>query len=221
MKLHQLQAIARRLSEFGFVSRTRRVENNTIELSFDKKYTYFFDMTRGHSVVYKADSRRPLQGYNAPFDTLLHTLLSSSRLLGVSVPDGDRVLRFELAPKSSYRDQIVYLQLEFTGKNTNAILLDESGVIIEALRHIDADSSFRVVRPGMELLSIPPYQQDVKYKSTEEIADIDSYLEDAYIQAQKHRLLEVKNQKISSTRKKEKNFTDLKSCRKFRFTRFL
>jgi len=209
MKLYQLQAIAKRLSEFGFISRARRVENNTIELSFDKKHTYFFDMTRGHSTVYKADSKRPLQGYNAPFDTLLHTLLSSSRLLGVTVPDGDRVLRFELAPKSSYRNQIVYLQLEFTGKNTNAILLDDNEVIIEALRHIDADSSFRVVRPGMELQAIPSYQPDIKYKITEEIADIDSYLEDIYTKTQTHRLQEVKKQKIALTKKKAKKLIQL------------
>ena len=77
----------------------------------------------------------------------------------MDVPNDDRILRFTIAPKSSYKDKIVYLQLEFTGKNTNAILIDDNEVIIEALRHIDADSSFRVIRPGMELLSIPPYEE--------------------------------------------------------------
>jgi len=156
MKLYELQSITKRLSDFTFVSRARRVEDNTIELTFDKHQSYFFNMTRGHSFVYKAHSQRPLQGYNAPFDTLLHSLVSASRLLKVETPNNDRILRFALAPKSSYKDKTVYLQLEFTGKNTNAILIDENEVIIEALRHIDAQSSFRVIRPGMELLAIPP-----------------------------------------------------------------
>ncbi|MGC9350486.1 MAG: NFACT RNA binding domain-containing protein, partial [Sulfurovum sp.] len=74
MKLYELQAIAQRLNEFGFISRARRVEDNTIELVFDKKESYFFNMTRGHSFIYKAPSQRPMQSYNAPFDGLLHSL---------------------------------------------------------------------------------------------------------------------------------------------------
>ena len=155
MKLYELKAIAERLDQFTFISRARRIEDNTLEIMFDKSESYFFNMTRGHSFLYKAPSQRPLQGYNAPFDALLHSLLSGSKLIAVDVPNDDRILRFTIAPKSSYKDKIIYLQLEFTGKNTNAILIDDNEVIIEALRHIDADSSFRVIRPGMELLPIP------------------------------------------------------------------
>ncbi len=163
-------------------------------------------MTRGHSFVYKAPSQRPLQGYNAPFDTLLHSLLSGSKLLKVEVPNSDRILRFTIAPKSSYKDKTIYLQFEFTGKNTNAILIDENEVIIEALRHIDADSSFRVIRPGMELLDIPPHKRDEK---PEEIKDIDAYLEAHYEHIQHKRLLEMKKQKLSITKKKSQKLEKL------------
>ena len=174
MKLYELKAIAKRLNDFSFISRARRIEDNTIELVFDKNDSYFFNMTRGHSFIYKAPSQRPLQGYNAPFDTLLHTLLSASKLIAVEVPDADRILRLTLAPKSSYKDKIIYLQLEFTGKNTNAILLDDNETVIEALRHIDSDSSFRVIRPGVELLPIPPFDRT---EESQEIKDIDAFLE--------------------------------------------
>ena len=80
MKLYELKAIATRLKQFTFISRARRIEDNTLEIMFDKAESYFFNMTRGHSFVYKAPSQRPLQGYNAPFDTLLHSLLSGSKL---------------------------------------------------------------------------------------------------------------------------------------------
>ena len=75
MKLYELKAIAKRLSDFSFISRARRVEDNTLELVFDKKESYFFNMTRGHSLIYKAPSQRPMQSYNAAFDALLHSLL--------------------------------------------------------------------------------------------------------------------------------------------------
>ncbi|MBA1421130.1 MAG: fibronectin/fibrinogen-binding protein [Epsilonproteobacteria bacterium] len=206
MKLHELQAIAQRLNNFTFISRARRIEDNTLEIMFDKSESYFFNMTRGHSFIYKAPSQRPLQGYNAPFDTLLHSLLSGSKLLGVDVPNGDRMLRFEIAPKSSYKDKIIYLQLEFTGKNTNAILIDENEVIIEALRHIDADSSFRVIRPGMELLPIPPFERK---EEAQEIDNIDDYLEQKFTDIQIKKLQEMKKQKLSTVSKKIKKFAQL------------
>ena len=201
MKLYELQAIAKRLNDFTFISRARRIEDNTIEIMFDKSKSFFFNMTRGHSLIYKAESQRPLQGYNAPFDTLLHSLLSGSKLITVDVPDDDRILRFTIAPKSSYKDKTIYFQLEFTGKNTNAILIDDNEVIIEALRHIDADSSFRVIRPGMELLSIPPFERT---EETKKIANVDLYLEEKYTQIQAKKLLELKKQKLSVTAKKAK-----------------
>jgi len=206
MKLYELKAISKRLNEFTFISRARRIEDNTIELVFDKNDSYFFNMTRGHSFVYKAPSQRPIQGYNAPFDKLLHSLVSASRLLEVSIPNNDRILRLKLAPKSSYKDKVITLQFEFTGKNTNAILIDDNEVIIEALRHIDADSSFRVIRPGMELLDIPPHERE---EETREIDDIDSYLEEKYAQVQAKRLAEMKKQKLSSVDKKIKKLSML------------
>ncbi len=206
MKLYELQAIAKRLNDFTFISRARRIEDNTLEIMFDKSQSYFFNMVRGHSIVYKAASQRPLQGYNAPFDTLLHSLLSGSKLIAVDVPNDDRILRFTIAPKSSYKDKIVYLQLEFTGKNTNAILIDENEVIIEALRHIDADSSFRVIRPGMELLAIPPFERKEENK---EMPDIDLYLEETYTKIQARKLLELKKQKLVVTAKKSKKLAQL------------
>jgi len=107
MKLYELKAIAKRLNDFTFISRARRVEDNTLELVFDKSDCYFFYMTRGHSFFYKAPSQRPLQGYNAPFDTLLHTLLSASKVISVDVPNDDRTLRLSLAPKRSFKNKII------------------------------------------------------------------------------------------------------------------
>ncbi|HIP28469.1 MAG TPA: DUF814 domain-containing protein [Sulfurovum sp.] len=206
MKLYELKAIAKRLNNFTFISRARRIEDNTLEIMFDKSESYFFNMTRGNSTIYKAPTQRPLQGYNAPFDILLHSLLSGSKFVSIDVANNDRILRFTIAPKSSYKDQIIYLQLEFTGKNTNAILIDDNEVTIEALRHIDSDSSFRIVRPGMELLTIPPFERK---EETESIEDIDSYLENKFTQIQSKKLEEMKKQKLSVVSKKIKKFAQL------------
>ena len=201
MKLYELKAIAQHLNTFTFISRARRVEDNTLEITFDKNQSYFFNMTRGNSHIYKAPSQRPLQEYQAPFDILLHTFLSGSKLLGVEVPNEDRLLRFTIAPKSAYKDKLISLQFEFTGKNTNAILIDENETTIEALRHIDAQSSFRVIRPGVELLALPLFTS-ISTQKEPPIENIEHFLETIYAQKQINKLASLKTQKLQTTAKK-------------------
>ncbi len=206
MKLFQLKAIADHLNDFNTISRVRRVEDNTLELLFDKYHSYFFNMTRGQSIIYKAPSAKPMQTYNAPFDALLHSLVSASKLIKVTTPNEDRILRFELTPKSSYKEMKIFLQLEFTGKNTNAILIDENETVIEALRHVDAQSSFRVIRPGVELLNIPPLGQN---QTTETLSDVEGYLETVYRQNQIRQLDKLRQEKLTLTLKKIYKLTQL------------
>ncbi len=206
MKYYELKAITQHFKNFNFISRARRIENNTIELSFDRNNSYFFNMTRGESFVYKNISQRPMQSFNAPFDNLLHSLVSSSTILDIEVPNNDRILRFTLAPKSAYKEQKVVLQFEFTGRHTNAILLDENEVVIEALRHIDADSSFRVIRPGVELLAIPPFERKELVK---EIEDIDAYLTQNYLEYEAKKVKGLKKQKLLTVKKKQEKLQKL------------
>jgi predicted ribosome quality control (RQC) complex YloA/Tae2 family protein len=196
-----LAKIAEHLSHFTFITRARRIENNTIEISFNKENSYFFNMTRGESFIYKNTSTRPLQSFNAPFDNLLHSLVSSATVERVEVPENERIIRFHLTPKNAYKEQKVSLQFEFTGRHTNAILIDDNEVTIEALRHIDADASFRVIRPGVELLPIPPFQGKVETKQA--LGDIDLYLTEKYRDFEKKRIHNLKKQKLLSVKKKQ------------------
>ncbi|MBL0721285.1 MAG: NFACT family protein, partial [Sulfurovum sp.] len=174
MKRYELKEIVKKLSSYKYIKESRRVDNNTIEIILDKNTSYFFDMTRGHSFIYKRLSKKPIQSYKAPFDNILHSSVAYSEIISVEVPNNDRIIRFLLAPKSSYKEKLISLQFEFTGKNTNAILIDSDEVIIEALRHIDISRSFRVVRPSVRLLPLPPY--DGKIENIQEIDDIDKVL---------------------------------------------
>jgi len=207
MKHYELVKIAEYFSQFTFITRARRVENNTIEISFNKDKSYFFNMTRGESFIYKNISNRPLQSFNAPFDKLLHSLVSSSTLVNIEVPKNERIIRFYLTPKNAYKEQKVALQLEFTGRYTNAILIDENEVTIEALRHIDSDASFRVIRPGVELLPLPPYK--AKNEEIYPLEEIDTYLSNKYIEFEKKRINHLKKQKLLSVKKKQEKLNKL------------
>ncbi len=155
MKLEELKAVAGYLERYKNIKKARRVENNTIELMFDDK-SLFFDMTRGQSTIYTAPSNRPSQDFNAPFDNLLHQYLSHAKILDIYLPNNDRVLAFKIEPKSQYKRKVIEVLFEFTGRYTNAILVDKEGRVIDALHHIDESKSHRVVKPGVELAAIPP-----------------------------------------------------------------
>ncbi|CAA6822125.1 MAG: Fibronectin/fibrinogen-binding protein [uncultured Sulfurovum sp.] len=206
IKYFELIEIIDYLSDFTFISRARRIENNTIELSFNKEHSYFFNMSRGSSFIYKKNSTRPLQSFNAPFDNLLHALVSSSTILNIEVPKNERIVRFTLAPKSAYKEQKITLQFEFTGRHTNAILIDGNEITIEALRHIDAHSSFRVIRPGIELLPIPPFE---RREEVHELGNIETYLEQKYLDFEAKQIENLKKQKLLSVQKKQEKLQKL------------
>jgi predicted ribosome quality control (RQC) complex YloA/Tae2 family protein len=198
----QLHAIARYLGRHRHIKKARRVEKNTLELNLGGDESLFFEMTRGAPTVRLGPSRRPGQDFNAPFDTLLHQLLSQSRLLEAEVPEGERILRLTVQPRSHYKDRRVTLQLEFTGRHANAILLDEQGCVIEALRHIDADRSFRVVRPGVELLPLPPRPQNREEKPFD--GEIESWLRENHRRILRERLESLRQQKRGQILKKRR-----------------
>ncbi|WP_146739979.1 NFACT family protein [Helicobacter fennelliae] len=67
---------------------------------------------------------------------------------------GDRILRFVLLISKAYKQEHVFLQFEFSGKHTNIIVLNQDEVVLEALRHISPNKSFRCVKVGEKLLGI-------------------------------------------------------------------
>ena len=158
-------------------------------------------MRRGHSQVFKVTPQRPIQDFCAPFDTLLHRYLSGATLLDATLVQGDRILLLHLLSGKSYKEQKLTLRLEFTGKHSNAILLDENDTVIEALRHIDAEQSYRIVRPGVTLAPLPARPQKEDAPLPEDF-DIDAYLEAQYRDFHQKRLEEKKHQKRRGIEKK-------------------
>ena len=198
MKLYQLQQIANYLKKFDFIKFARRVANNIIEINFGDKESIFFDLTRGHSLIYKAPSQKIPLTFNAPFDIQLAQLLNYSKLLDVNIDKNDKVIVFKLKPKSQYKQKIIFFRLEFTGKYTNAILLEEDETIIEALRHIDANKSYRVVKPNIKLEPLKPFKIEEKIKEF----DVEEFLDNNYKKRYTFELNRLKKQKLHLIQKK-------------------
>lgn len=205
MNYSELLALQSYLKTFDTIYRAKRVDDNTVILRFDKDYEYGFVMSRGNSSVYKAKQRTFLQNYNAPFDNLLEQLVTNSKIISIDIVSNDRVLRFTLQTKNSYKTQTCYLQFEFTGKFTNIIILNEDEIIIEALRHIDSSKSFRVIRPNVKLLPLIPRVQ----KNDILQIDIENIMVQNYENNQKSKIDNVKHKLLSSMLTKQKSLKNI------------
>ena len=205
MKYGELLALQKELSKFDTIFKAKRINNNTVILRFDKVNEYGFVMTRGSSTVYLSSQQTFTQNYNAPFDNMLESMLSYCKILEVKIVANDRILRFTLQSKNSYKTNTFYLQFEFTGRHTNIIIIDENGVTIEALRHIDSGKSFRVIRPGVELLEVLPREQ----KANEIVQDIEEILKGNYQNLQVNELNQIKLNLQNSTQKQYNKFNKL------------
>ncbi len=206
MKYSILKEIEKYLQKFKTISSIGRVNDTVIKVVFGRDEVLFFDMKKGDSYIFKKDEYRRAKIYNAPFDVVLYKRLGRSKIQRVSLLEGNRVLRLHVESNSSYKSQKSILQLEFTGRNTNAIILDEDEVVLEALRHIDSSVSYRSVKVGEKLNELPPFEiREKKIK----IDDIQNYLYEEYEKRAKNRIEQIKSQKITLLQKKIKKLQKL------------
>ncbi|RXJ85608.1 NFACT RNA binding domain-containing protein [Arcobacter sp. CECT 8985] len=185
----------------------KRIDNNTILIEYNNAQYIYFDMTKGQSTSYKKNSRANIKkDFNAPFDVLLQKRFINSKVEDVYIYNEDKVINIKVNSSSSYKKLTTILQLEFTGKHTNIIILDENRVVLEALRHVDEFSSSRVVKVGHKLDEIP--KQDFVFKE-DSVEDIEDYLYKIYEQKEQKNLQNLKKQKLQVLNKKVNKLKNL------------
>jgi len=129
-----------------------------------------------------------------------------SNILDVKLVRNDKILSIKTSVASAYKEQSTYLQLEFTGKFTNIIILDQDKTVLEALRHIDLFSSYREVRVGQKLKDL----QKAPFKPKEYLLDdVEQFLYDTYKKEQSKKLELLKKQKLNFLEKKLKKLKKL------------
>jgi predicted ribosome quality control (RQC) complex YloA/Tae2 family protein len=195
MKYYILTKVIEYMQQFNTIHHIQRVDNNIIRIEFQGKQSLYFDMGKGNSKIYiknTHDIRK--KKFHAPFDIVLQKKFNNAKIDNIYLRNDDKIIVFELRSRSSYKEQKYKLQFEFTGKNTNVILLEEDDTILEALRHIDEWTSIRVVKVGQKLqeLEKPNIQYEIK-----PIENIEQYLEDVYLAMVEKELENSKKQKIN------------------------
>ena len=206
MKLSHLKQIIKYLENFTKISAIHRVSDSIVKIVFDKRDDIYFNMTRSNSSMFKCEEYPRSKVYNAPFDVIIAKRFNRSNILGVELLNDDKIIRFKTSVASAYKEEVTYLQLEFTGKYTNVIILDEENVVLEALRHVDLFSSFREVRVGQTLLDVPNAPFVAKEYPLE---DVEDFLFSVYAKEQNDKLSNLKKQKVAFLNKKLKKLQKL------------
>ena len=206
MKLSHLKQIINYLQNFNKISAIYRVSDTILKVAFDKRDDIYFNMQRSNSSMFKCSAYPRSKLYNAPFDVVLAKRFNRSNILGVELLNGDKIIRFKTSVASAYKEEITYLQLEFTGKYTNIIILDEQNIVLEALRHVDIFSSFREVRVGQKLLDVPVAPFVAKEYP---LSNIEEFLYECYEKEQSQKLSSLKKQKVAFLEKKVKKLEKL------------
>ena len=180
----------------------KRIDNNLIIIEFNNKNIVYIDVSKGNSTIFKCEKLlSSKKEFNAPFDVALQKRFNNSKVENIELYNNDKIINIKVNSSSSYKKLTTILQLEFTGKHTNIIILDENRIIIEALRHVDEFSSSRVVKVGIKLDEIP---KQTFIPKIDEVSDIEKYLYEIYGEKEKQNLENIKKQKISQIDKKAK-----------------
>jgi len=196
VKAFILEKIANRLKNYKLIKKAFRVDENLILLQFDKD-RYYFDLTKGSSDIYINIDYPLSRKFKAPFDIVLERKFTKAKLINVLVKE--RILTIIVKSANNFKEEIVKLRFEFTGRYTNAIILDEKDIIIESLRHISENQSSRVIKPGIKLIELPSIK--IKEKIFE-IENLEEYTKENFKKKYEKRLAQKKEAIINKLNKK-------------------
>ncbi len=198
MKAFILKKIADRIKKYKFVRRAFRVDENLILMQFDND-RYYFDLTKGSGDIYINIDYPLVKKFKAPFDIVLEKKFTKAKLIDVEAKE--RILTITAKNQNRFKEEIVKIRFEFTGRYTNAIILDENDNIIESLRHISENISSRVVKPGIKLQELPSVE--IKEKVFE-IDDLEKYTKELFYKKYTNRLNQKKESVLNKINKKIK-----------------
>jgi len=194
MRFSYLRQIVGYMQSFRRIVAAYRYSDTGIRLVFDAENGWNFEMARGNSAIMIGEQVSRGKMYQAPFDVLLAKRFNRSSIESITLHNEDKIIRITVTQSGSYKSETTILQLEFTGKHTNVIILDKDETVLEALRHIDSEVSTRSVRVGQKLIDPPALPYTPKEYPLD---DVREYLIGEY-QRQNHEKLErLKQEKIS------------------------
>jgi len=103
-------------------------------------------------LVYFTENNKPSPLTAPNFCMLLRKHIANGRIISVTQPDMERIIRIEVEHLDEMGDlRRKYLVIELMGKHSNIIFCDENDMILDSIKHVSAQmSSVREVLPGRQ-----------------------------------------------------------------------
>jgi len=198
MKAFVLKKIAEKLKNYKIIKKAFRVDENLILMQFDND-RYYFDLTKGSGDIYINIDYPLVKKFKAPFDIVLEKKFTKALVLDVE--SKERILTITANNQNHFKSETVKIRFEFTGRYTNAIILNENDEVIESLRHINENLSTRIVKPGVKLQELP--KVEIREKEFE-IDDLEKYTKELFNRKYQNRLNQKKQSILNKLNKKIK-----------------
>jgi len=125
----------------------------SLVISLHPQENFIFTTSRSEAIKEKPNN----------WQQLLNKYLVGGKIISLAQVGWDRVIKIEIKNPHLFEEGNVYLFIELTGRNTNAILTDQNEPlhILGVYRRIDKDQNrFRALLPG-EKYSLPPQKDKI------------------------------------------------------------
>jgi predicted ribosome quality control (RQC) complex YloA/Tae2 family protein len=133
-------------------------------LLFLKKNKYngklFFSLRPDMMAFFLSDSPLPSENFSSLFFNHLQNWVRGGTLIGIQHYHFDRIIRLVIQPYHKFgTPEQYYLMIEFMGKHSNAILIDENNIIKTSLKQVGLEvNRYREIKPGTDYI-FPPRQE--------------------------------------------------------------
>ena len=137
----------------GRISKIAQPEADELLLTIKSRegnFRLLLSASAGLPLVYLTERNKPGPMTAPNFCMLLRKHISGGRILSVTQPSLERILRFEIEHLDEMGDLCrKYLVVEIMGKHSNIIFCSDTDQIIDSIKHVSAQmSSVREVLPG-------------------------------------------------------------------------
>jgi predicted ribosome quality control (RQC) complex YloA/Tae2 family protein len=120
----------------------------------------FFSLRPDMMAFFLSDSPIPSENFSSLFFNHLQNWVQGGILLDIQHYHFDRIISLVIQPYHKFgTPEQYYLMIEFMGKHSNAILIDEKNIIKSSLKQVGVEvNRYREIKPGT--VYIPPPRQE-------------------------------------------------------------
>ena len=129
----------------GKINKIAQPENDELIITVKnnkQQYRLFLSASASLPLIYLTENNKPSPLTAPNFCMLLRKHIGSGRILSVTQPGLERIIRFQIEHLNELGDLCIkYLVVEIMGKHSNIIFTNEENQIIDSIKHVSAHMS--------------------------------------------------------------------------------